>query len=284
MLPKILALRALAITPLLLVSLAASAQPVETVRLLRGATIRYLALQPGGPRPTAAAVVLLAGGNGILGLADDGSINNGLSNNFLVRSRQLFADNDLYVAVLDAPSDHATPPGLTSDYRIGLEHAQDIGAVIAFVRMRAGVPTWLVGTSSGTLSVANTATRTLTSPRAPPVGIVLTSSLTHKSLGCLVAVHDVPLSSIRLPALIVSHRDDACTCTPAIDANALLARLTNSPIKEVFIRTGGDPPLSGPCDARSPHGFFGIESIVVSDIASWIKSHSPGPGATPRRK
>ena len=209
-------------------------------------------------------------------------------NNFLVRSRQLFADHNLYVAVLDAPSDHATPPGLTSAYRIGLEHAQDIEAVIDAVRTgAAGAPTWLVGTSSGALSVANTATRTLTSPRAPPVGIVLTSSLTHKSLGCPVAVHDVLLSSIRLPTLIVSHRDDACACSPAVDANGLLAMLTNSPIKEVFIRAGGDPPLSGPCDARSPHGFFGIESTVVSDIASWIKSNSPpviGPGATPRRK
>ena len=161
MLPTIVTLRALAIAPLLVLPPAASAQQVETVMLPRGATIRYLALQPGGPRPTAAAVVLLAGGNGILGLADDGSITNGLMNNFLVRSRQLFADNDLYVAVLDAPSDHATPPGLTSAYRIGLEHAQDIGRVIADVRVRARVPTWLVGTSSGTLSVANTATRTL---------------------------------------------------------------------------------------------------------------------------
>ena len=172
----------------------------------------------------AAAVVLLAGGNGILGLAPDGSITNGLSNNFLVRSRQLFADHNLYVAVLDAPSDHATPPGLTSAYRVGLEHAQDIGVVLANVRMRAGVPTWLVGTSSGALSVANTATRTLTSPRASPAGIVLTSSLTHKSLGCPVPVTDVLLQSIRLPTLIVSHRDDACACSPAVDANGLLAR------------------------------------------------------------
>ena len=291
MLPKIVALRALAITPLLVLSLQASAQEVVPIPLPRGATIRYLALQPGGPqggaRPPAAAVVLLAGGNGILGLAPDGSITNGLSNNFLVRSRQLFADHNLYVAVLDAPSDHATPPGLTSAYRVGLEHAQDIGVVLANVRMRAGVPTWLVGTSSGALSVANTATRTLTSPRASPIGIVLTSSLTHKSLGCPVPVTDVLLQSIRLPTLIVSHRDDACACSPAVDANGLLAKLTNAPIKEVFIRAGGDPPLSGPCDARSPHGFFGIESTVVSDIASWIKSNSPpviGPGAIPRRK
>src|SRR5262245_7302071 len=73
-------LRVLAFAPLLVLSLAASAQEVVSLALPRGATIKYLALQPGGPqggvRPPAAAVVLLAGGNGILGLTPEGSISN----------------------------------------------------------------------------------------------------------------------------------------------------------------------------------------------------------------
>src|SRR5262245_23972086 len=107
MLPKILARRALATAPLLAASLAhsASAQQVVTIPTRPGVTISYLLLQPGGPRPPTAAVVLLAGGNGALGLAADGSITTPLVNNFLIRSRQLFANNGLYVAALDTASD-----------------------------------------------------------------------------------------------------------------------------------------------------------------------------------
>jgi hypothetical protein len=35
--------------------------------------------------------------------------------------------------------------------------------------------------------------------------------------------------------------------------------------------TGGDAQRSkGPCLARAPHGFFGIEDEVVTAIAAWI--------------
>ena len=87
MFPKIKAPRALATAPLLAASLAhsASAQAVVTIPTRPGVTISYLALQSAGPRPPIAAVVLLAGGNGALGLAADGSITTPLSNNFLRR-------------------------------------------------------------------------------------------------------------------------------------------------------------------------------------------------------
>jgi hypothetical protein len=263
--------RAVALAALLALSqvLPARAQEVVTVTTLRGATIKYLALAPSGP--AAAAVILLAGGNGALGLDATGTITTTLEGNFLIRSRQLFVDNGLYVAALDVASDHSS--GLTMSYRLQIQHAQDVRQVVVDVRTRASAPVWLVGTSAGTLSVANTATRGRIYPPAPPHGIVFTSTLTHKSMGCPKSVGDVSLGFIRLPTLIVSHRDDACTCTPSVDADALSSALTGTSVKEVQLFTGGDPPISAPCQAKSQHGYFGIEATVVGASAAWIKAH-----------
>ncbi|MEJ8824174.1 hypothetical protein WKW80_19415 [Variovorax humicola] len=69
-------------------------------------TQRMLVLSP----PTArAAVILMAGGHGGLQIFPNGSFNRG-AENFLVRTRQLFADQGLMVAVVDAPSDRQSPP------------------------------------------------------------------------------------------------------------------------------------------------------------------------------
>jgi hypothetical protein len=53
-----------------------------------------------------------------------------------------------------------------------------------------------------------------------------------------------------------------------------MAALTGTKSKEHKIVTGGNPPLSsGPCMARTAHGFFGAESEVVQVIAGWIAQH-----------
>jgi len=74
---------------------------------------------------------------------------------------------------------------------------------------------------------------------------------------------------------VVSHRDDDCDCTPgsAAAGSRLVAALTSASAKEHKIFTGGWAPISGPCAARAPHGFFGIEERVVESIAGWIKAH-----------
>ena len=74
--------------------------PVE-VRVRPGVTIKYLALRPKTePRN---AVILFAGGNGLLNLQPNGSIGTNLSGNFLVRSRDRFVLRNLFVAVVDTP-------------------------------------------------------------------------------------------------------------------------------------------------------------------------------------
>jgi hypothetical protein len=266
---------AIALALLLITSLATAASvEVVTVEVRPGVTMHYLAIAPDGP--PRAAVILLAGGNGVLRLTPSGSIRS-LGLNFLVRSRERFTRHGLYVAVLDAASDRQG--GMNGAIRLSAEHAQDVGKVIRDVRHRTGgAAVWLVGTSAGTLSAAGACARLAgADPAVRPHGLVLTSTMTTLDAAghCGKSVFDAVLGDIRVPVLVVSHQDDGCACTPgsaAVGAR-LLAALSRVPAKEHKVFTGGSAPISGPCDAQAPHGFFGIEDSVVEFIADWIKTH-----------
>lgn len=248
-------------------------QEVITLEVRPGVTMKYLAVV--GREPPKAAVILLAGGNGELKLDASGAMGD-LRLNFLIRSRAQFARQGLYVAALDAPSERQG--GMNGAYRLSLQHAREIGHVIADLKKRVGAPVWLIGTSAGTLSTAGAAARLVSQDQLPrPDGIVLTSTMTQLDAAghCGKSVYDASLNTITAPVLVVSHRDDGCVCSPGSPTVGakLVAELTGSPAKEHKVFTGGDRPLSGPCDARAQHGFFGIESEVVKTIADWIKSH-----------
>jgi len=245
---------------------------VVTVNVRPGVTMNYLEVT-GGDRPSA-AVILFAGGNGVLDLQPSGSIRTDLALNFLIRSRELFAREGLVAAAVDVASDRRS--GMNGDIRLAGQHAQDIARVVAVLRSRTGVPVWLVGTSSGTLSAAGVAAR-LARSKSGPDGVILTSTQTRLITGlCGRTVYFAQLSAIRVPVLVVSHRDDGCPCSPGSPGvgSKLMATLRRSSAKEHKIITGGDSPLSkAPCLARTPHGFFGIEGEVVKAIAEWINKH-----------
>lgn len=242
-----------------------------TVDVRPGVTMRYLAIT--GAEPPVATAVLFSGGNGALKLSPKGEFGGTLSANFLIRTREDFARQRLFVAAVDAASDHAA--GMDGNVRNSPTHAQDIGKVLSNIMTRTSAPLWLIGTSAGTMSAANAAAR-LAKSQSRPHGLVLTSPQTTLSPGqCGKSVYDAPLAAIEGPVLIVSHREDACPCSPGTSATAdrLMAALTHAAPKENRIFTGGKPPLSGPCDARAPHGYFGIEDEVVNFIVDWIKGH-----------
>ncbi|MFQ5883041.1 MAG: alpha/beta hydrolase [Candidatus Methylomirabilales bacterium] len=217
-----------------------------------------------------ACLVLSPGGRGTLFVADRQlSIN---STNFLVRSRHLFAAERFCVAVLDAATDFLFRPG--GDGLRGLrrssERIADIEAVIQDLRTRFGVPVWVVGTSRGTIDVAAVAAQL--GPPVGPDGLVLTSTITRPSVVFQDNVlDDVDLGQVQVPTLLVFHKDDACFTTPPEDVKDLKQRLVTSPKVRVLNFNGGSEPLSGPCQALSPHGFFGIEPKVVRDIAKRIE-------------
>jgi len=238
-----------------------------TVKVRPSATMRYLAVSTGEPK---AAVILLTGGNGVLKLDANGQIG-ALAGNFLIRMRDVFAREGLYVASLDAASDKQG--GMNGDVRLSAQHAQDVGKIIADVKKRTGLPIWLVGTSAGTLTAASAGAQ-LRSDR--PHGVVLTSTMTQLQPGfCGRSVYDAQLTAIRVPVLVISHSEDGCGCSPGGEGpnNKLLAALKGAPAKEQQVFSGGNKPVSGPCDAAAQHGYFGIEARVVKAIADWIKSH-----------
>jgi len=240
-----------------------------------GITVRYMMFKPAAERPKA-AVVLFTGGYGFLNMPDKVGATWQASGNFLPRSREHFLRRDFLVVVVNPPSDQ--PKGYVM-FRTTAAHAEDIAAVISDVRRRARhAQVWLIGTSRGTVSVANVASR-LQGERAPD-GIVLTSSVTRTEVSrtappdAVQTVYDSDLKAIRVPALVVHHRQDGCSATPSIDAPALLAKLSNAPRKELLIFDGGSLGTDQ-CSGNSPHGFLDIERQVVDAIADWM-------GATPK--
>ena len=228
-------------------------------------TLKLLVLPVDKP---VAAIVLFAGGHGAIDLsasAGGSSIGWG-KNNFLVRTRADFARAGLLVAVVDAPSDHSSSTGMLGGFRASKEHAQDIDAVVRYLKGRVDVPVWLVGTSRGTESAANAAIRV-----SGVAGLVLTSSLTQPNKKG-VEVLAMKLEDIRVPTLVVAHQDDECEHTPPADASRLVKRLVNSPRVELKMLHGGKPAKSAACEALSAHGFFGIEQEAVDTIVQFIKS------------
>jgi len=240
-----------------------------TIPTARGITEGFILIKPDHP---VASVILFAGGHGALGLKSESSMKWG-AGNFLVRSRDKFADHNLMVAVVDAPSDQQQ--GMSDAFRMGNRHAGDIGAVAAYLKKQAAVPLWLVGTSMGTLSAANGAISA-----SGIDGLVLTSTITHAPHDWATAkahpdgVASMALAKITVPTLIMSHRDDSCQVSPPAGAPKLRARLGKARKVEIALLDGGSPPKSEPCEAFAPHGYFGIEAQAVDTIAKFVIDNS----------
>jgi len=244
---------------------------VVTLDVRPGVTMRYLAVT--GEEQPKAVVILFTGGKGTLHLGPSGELDKDLGLNFLIRTREEFVRQGLYVVAVDTASDN--PDGMNGLVRHSSTYAQDIDKVIRDVMKHTSAPLWLVGTSAGTMSVANVAVRLGQSPSRPH-GLIFTSTLTTLVSGlCGKSVYDAPLAAIQGPVLVVAHAEDACPCSPGNPAvvDKLLNAFSKAAPKDKMIFNGGDPPLSTACNARSRHGYFGIETEVVKSIADWIKSH-----------
>ncbi len=225
-----------------------------------GVTQRILVITPDKPK---AAVILFAGGDGGIGIEHGGTITR--SGNFLVRSRQLFADQGLLTAVIDAPSDKQSRPYLSGS-RQTAEHVADVKAVIAWLKQQANIPVWLIGTSRGTQSAGYIATQ-LPPAAGGPDGIVLTATVLDDRRSR--AVPEMELDRIRIPVLVAHHREDSCRVCRFSDVPRLMGKLTTPPRKELLVFEGGISE-GDPCEARAYHGFNGIEREVVQRIAAWI--------------
>jgi dienelactone hydrolase len=251
----------------LLVTSSLHAEELVTLKTRTGVEQRFILIKPEKP---VASVILFAGGKGALDLSSllgSPTINWG-KNNFLVRTRDLFAKNDFIVAVVDAPSDKQTKKGMLGGFRDSQEHVEDIDQVIDYLRKQADIPVWLIGTSRGTESATSIAINS----NKQPYGLVLTSSMSvSNDKG--TPVNDMDLEKIQVPTLIVANTDDGCNKTPPEGAQEIAGKLISSKKIEVKMYSGGDKPISKPCNAMSYHGFLGLENSVVDFISTFIKNN-----------
>ena len=168
------------------------------------------------------------------------------------------------MAVVDTPSDRSS----LDNFRTSRAHAVDIRAVITWLRKTAAVPVWLVGTSRGAVSAAGVAGQLVT---GGPDGIVLTSTVFGPSRRG--TVYNADLNAIKLPVLLVHHKNDGCSVTPYHKASSFRNRVSAATKYDLITIQGGVGNIGNPCNPRGPHGYLGLESLVVKLIVDWIKAN-----------
>ncbi len=245
------------------------AEDLISVETEYGGKLRFLLLKPDNP---VAAVVLFAGGNGYLGLTDSGELR-GQKGSFLIKNREILADQGFMVAAIDAPSG---VKDLRRTYRMSEKHGQDIAAVVQELKKKANVPVWLIGHSRGTYSAANGAIRL----RELVDGLILTSTVTKaREKYASYKTHpngvmSMELGSIKAPVLIVANKTDSCGSTPASNAKKLVKAFTGTPTAAVKIFAGENEPKQDNCKWKAQHQFYGFQENAVSFIAEFIKANA----------
>jgi hypothetical protein len=230
----------------------------ETISGRSGSKVPFILIEP--DRPPIGSVILFAGGNGKLALSAEGI--GGGANNFMVRTRRRFVEAGFVTAVIDAPPDRKK--GLAG-FRTTEQHAEDVAQLIAWLTQKWNLPVALIGTSRGTISVANAAVRR---PSPAVRALILSSSVTT---GRKESLADVHVEALRVPTLVVHHELDACKTSPFEGAGRLMKRLEGVDKKRFEKVAGGSEPRSKPCAPLSYHGFFGQDAEVTGKMISWLK-------------
>lgn len=233
----------------------------------------YVLVMPPQGSPLRGVALLLPGGDGRVKL-DARGCSRALAGNFLVRSAGLFREAGYITALVDAPSDHRGPDGLAG-FRNTEAHAKDLGVAIAGLRTRFRLPVWVVGTSRGTISASNAASRL--AGDAAPDGVVLSSVLSTGSPSAKTwtaqTVFDLVLAAVKVPALVLGHADDTCRRSPPGEMDHVLQELGSTRKASHLVegaRSGSQPSGDGACEGRSPHGYFGQEAEAVGAIVRFM--------------
>jgi pimeloyl-ACP methyl ester carboxylesterase len=235
---------------------------VKEIATRPGVTVRVVYSKAENP---VASAVLLQGGNGSIGIFPNGSMR---VEGFLSGGAHRFNQNGISVVIPDVPSDRRTLDG----FRNTPEHAQDIAALVDFLRRQSKAPVWAVGVSNGSLSAATAAARL---KDKGPDGIVLTSTVTKEGLtrGMAHSVTTAPLHEVVVPVLLVHHKNDGCYVTPYDAMPALVAAFSSAKKVELITEEGGSS--AGNACHTGHHQFLGIEERVTTGIARWMKHAQP---------
>jgi len=208
-------------------------------------------------------IALFPGNPGILRAREsNGEIRHTMVGNFLIRSRRHWLDEDILVLSVDAPSDKWE--GFAQAFRETDRYGQDVAALLKEAGRRFGIADWtLVGTSEGSISAFHAARMQPEIARR----VILTSSLFQPNRNGS-GLSGADFTQLKMPLLWVHHADDPCPVTSYSDAVAF-AKRSSAPL--VTVR-GGGPGQGLACQARTAHGFIGIEQATVLAMRSWVKT------------
>jgi pimeloyl-ACP methyl ester carboxylesterase len=238
-----------------------AAQELVTIPTRGGVTESYLLIRNPPSATPKIVIIAFVGGFGVVGMAGkQAPLKFGPATNFLIRIRSDLVDSDFAEVVVDAPSDKQGSLGMSDEFRLGPDHLTDIRIVLADIRKRfPEARIYLVGHSRGTVSAAALAAKMGDAVQ----GVILMSTITNRDKQG-PALSTFNFASIKIPVLLVHHRDDGCAPNPYYNAE----RLSKSfPLISV---SGGDPPQSGPCDSQAAHGYWGKDAPVAQAIKDWM--------------
>lgn len=222
-------------------SRAEPATKVEVLSLGGLGGLARLDLPAGTPR---AGIVLVAGGDGAVGISQDGSIR--YPGNQLVRTQGAYAKAGLAALVVDVGA--------------------PLGAAVKALHDRGIRKVTLAGTSRGTLRIAQEFPRLQGSER--PEALVLTSGFYDKD-GDNDNVQEFFGSPNGLPpTLVVHHRQDGCHVTPPVGVEQF-AKWAGGKARIVWV--SGGQTKGNPCGAQSHHGYLGQDGQVVSLVAGFAR-------------
>lgn len=228
-----------------------------------GYTISALVTHHGTPQAFRHGVALFAGHPGILKLREeDRAVRFDLRGNFLVRSRRQWLDEDILVAVVDAPSDQWA--SFSQQWRETPRYGADVAALLTDIGARYKVTDWsFVGTSEGSISAFHAARMNPALARR----LILTASVFSPSRNG-PGLSGVELAALPAATLWVHHEDDPCRYTAYRGAQDFAAKSG----KPLLTLRGGGPGRGGACEAYTAHGFVGVEREAVRGMLHWIRN------------
>lgn len=193
------------------------------------------------PDKPVASLILLAGGDGRIGVFEEGGI--AREGNQLVRTRLNYAHKGFAVLVPDL--------------------GYDLEDLVQFMRKIKG-PVTVVGTSRGTLRAAYGIKN-----GARPDKVVFTSGFLSDASGDRENVMTILGEADKLPkTLVIHHRHDNCRRT-APDGVKDFMTWTQNRAKLIWLEGGEE--IGNPCEAQSFHGFRGLDQKVVESVAAFAR-------------
>lgn len=184
-------------------------------------------------------LILFPGGTGRLDpRLINGEVVYGFKGNFLMRSRPYFVDDEFATVATNTT-----------------ENPERIQAVLDDVARRfPAANVYLIGTSAGTA-----ATMGLSGYLSTRIaGVIHTSSMGE--------IYSFDSRKYKNRQLIVHHKNDLCRLTPFFAAESAHRRFGTD-----LIAMEGGSAVGDACEARSYHGFNGIERETAAAIKAWVK-------------